>query len=477
MARVGVIVPSYRTDPQPLLDSIAGSDHDVCWYLFVHGQDAALRAKLDVFAAAARSRYFPYGVNRGLARSWNDGVKAAFDDGNDVTLIVNDDLFFYDGGFDQFVDFILTEKARQPDFGIAMTYGMEPQKQATHPGAALERVLSLGACFAIGEGALQKVGYFDENFWPAYLEDFDYHYRLGLAGVPLLCDERTLLQHQRSATVRRDRLLGLLHGQRLSRNEQYYRRKWGGAPDQETYLHPFGDDDLSCFIGEEQRHAPFGPRYDRHDLNSAASLGFLEQSFSEELLAVLCRFAGSARRCLEWGNGESTGVFAEYAKANGAEFLLSIDADGALRPMAPSIPMYPFLHFHQADNPGQEDAESWKTDANNYVCFPLTLGRQFDLVLIAGSWQSECLLTAASIVAADGIVIAHDEETARHQALRRLLREAGERGGESAAVLGAWGAARHQALRELYDVAGRHGRFLALRPRAPRAGAADAARR
>jgi hypothetical protein len=459
MARVGVIVPCYRTDPQPLFASVAGSRHQVCWYIFVHGQDSRLRAKLDDFAATAHCRYFPYGINRGLARSWNEGVRTSFADGNDVTLIVNDDLFFFEGAFDQFVDYLLSAKEHQPEFGIVMTYGMEQPPD----GTGLQRVLSLGACFAIGEAAVRKIGYFDENFWPAYLEDFDYHYRLGLARVPLLCDERTLLQHQRSATLRRDRLLALLHPGRLRRNEQYYRRKWGGLPDQETFRHPFDDAQLDILIGANQSEEPFQCAYGRDDLAVAASAGFLQQCFSEELLSLLDQYTDRPRRFLEWTNGDSTPVMVEYAKINDAEFYLSIDHVAArFQHTAIEVPKYSFLHFRIID--AADSGPSAGEGELRYITSPLGLGMLFDVILVAGRWQAECLLAAATVLAPGGVVIVHDEERARDLAMRQLLRQVhDERGTASAAALDRWTAARDGAVQELFDVVDERGQFRVLR--------------
>jgi GT2 family glycosyltransferase len=36
--------------------------------------------------------------------------------------------------------------------------------------------------FAVSRGCIEKIGWFDEVFWPAYFEDWDFHRRLVLAG-------------------------------------------------------------------------------------------------------------------------------------------------------------------------------------------------------------------------------------------------------------------------------------------------------
>lgn len=470
MAKVGIIVVSYRTDPEPLFASIAASRHQVRWYIFVHGQDKFLRAKLDAFVANSDSRYFPYGINRGLARSWNDGVIASFNDENEVTIVLNDDLFFYEGGFDEFVDFILSEARRVPDYGLVMLYGMEP-RELNYSGAGdakdLRRILTLGACFALGRGAVDKVGYFDENFWPAYYEDFDYHYRLGLAKVPILYDQRALLEHQRSATRRHDRLVSLLHPERMQRCKEYYIRKWGGHNDQEMYVHPFNDPMLSALITQAQRAMPYDQKYGRTDLPSA-SLGFLMQNFTEELLGIIDRHAAAPRRCLLWSGDEGAAAMIEYARAHGTDFFLLIDDDGArLQRSAREIPKYEFLHLRHFDAKDRPETASATFDSA-YLTYPLSLGVPFDVIVVAGKWRIECALLAAGALAQEGLVVFDSSAGERRRALRQFL---STRGSDAQSPVGPlldeWHQSHERILRGLYDVVEQAGQFLVLRLKAP----------
>src|SRR5262244_3140363 len=76
MSRIGVVIISYNADPESLFTSMLPSKHDVRSYVFLHGHDAGLKAKLEAIMASINSRYFPYGVNRGVSRSWNEGLHA-----------------------------------------------------------------------------------------------------------------------------------------------------------------------------------------------------------------------------------------------------------------------------------------------------------------------------------------------------------------------------------------------------------------
>jgi GT2 family glycosyltransferase len=430
MSRIGIVVISYNADPEPLFTSMLPSKHDVRSYVFLHGQDAGLKAKLETITAAINSRYFPYGVNRGVSRSWNEGLRASFDDGNEATLLVNDDLFFYDGAFDEFADFVLSERRRVPHFGTISCFGLDTGTAGpVGAGKFYQRPHWQGAaCMAVGERAIESIGYFDQNFWPAYFEDADYFRRLELRGVPTLWDERIRLEHNRSQTVRADFLLKRLHAERTRRNEQYYLRKWGGLrgwggpdapPGQELFAHPFNDPSLGYAIPLAAIEAPYGPKYDRCDL-AETTIGVLGNSIPEELLSLLNRYAGSALRLLEWGAGDHTAIMAGFAHMHGAEMLLSIDHRAEhLRAVVEQLPRYTFLHPRFID--AEELNETGSDIDVAYAHYPLMLGVGFDVILVAGRWRMECAMLARRLLEPGGIVVFRDWKHRRYEPLRELF--------------------------------------------------------
>jgi len=105
------------------------------------------------------------------------------------------------------------------------------------PGPAVYHLDGFAA-FAVTPDVIARVGLFDENFVPAYYEDNDYHRRCGLLGVPTE-QVPNGMTHVRSAVLK-----GSQHYQDENRrtfpmNADYYRRKWGGLPGQETFSTPF----------------------------------------------------------------------------------------------------------------------------------------------------------------------------------------------------------------------------------------------
>ncbi|MBV9122748.1 MAG: hypothetical protein JO112_05290 [Planctomycetes bacterium] len=103
-------------------------------------------------------------------------------------------------------------------------------------------VLCGWACFLQREECWRAVGEYDENFWPAYFEDNDYHYRMQLLGLNYRVPAGGAVRHQGSATLRE-----LSEGQRqalacrFEANRAYYLRKWGGLPGSERFRLPFGN--------------------------------------------------------------------------------------------------------------------------------------------------------------------------------------------------------------------------------------------
>jgi len=149
--------------------------------------------------------------NLGVAAAWNLVIKAT--PHAPWWLLVNDDVTFGPGDLASLAE--------------AMT-DLAPQLVT----------LSGFAAFALNRGAVERVGFFDENFHPAYDEDCDYEYRCTLAEVPIV-KLPSHVQHERSATVRDPRLESY-NGRTHPENTAYFRRKWGGAQrGGEVYRTPF----------------------------------------------------------------------------------------------------------------------------------------------------------------------------------------------------------------------------------------------
>lgn len=256
--RVAAILVTYSAFPGELIDSLRATRHEVQWEVFHHGPDKALGRRIGLRIAEVGGIFHPHGTNRGLARSWNEGIRAGRERGADLILLLNDDLFFYENGFDRFVDFA-AEAARDPTAGLITVKGLETGGPT--PGIVQAQNF---ACCVLTDQVLDAVGYLDENFRPAYFEDIDYHRRLQLAGFREVWDERVLVEHARGQTTLANP--GLSEAYRA--NLDYWLRKWGqwGEEGERTYAHPFDDARFGLRIPYEKRAAPYGPPFDRLDV-------------------------------------------------------------------------------------------------------------------------------------------------------------------------------------------------------------------
>lgn len=154
--------------------------------------------------------------NLGVAHAWNYFIESARAEGFDAVIIANDDISLEAGTLQRFVNEMQTSKFVSfmgknafSFFGIHLDYAAE-------------------------------IGEFDENLWPAYFEDNDFHYRMKLRGFSGTVVDEPSYFHYGSATITTfDAERKLMHHHNFNQNKQYYIQKWGGLPGDELYDTPF----------------------------------------------------------------------------------------------------------------------------------------------------------------------------------------------------------------------------------------------
>lgn len=210
--------------------------------------------------------------NRGVAASWNLGIREMYERGADWLIIVSAGVRFGEpGGLD-----LVAEMGRHPG-ALAVEAGVW-RWNADGTGAE-----GFGwHLVAMHRRLFDNVGLFDENFYPAYWEDNDFGYRVKLwltahpeavahCGSCHTGDAGEALRHHVVIPGHRNlacphpeadwregawwpkvhvegKLAGTAHGTSLGgvrddpeRLMAYYARKWGGQSGHETYDHPFND--------------------------------------------------------------------------------------------------------------------------------------------------------------------------------------------------------------------------------------------
>lgn len=142
------------------------------------------------------------GHNIGVAQAWNLIIKttpwAAW------WLIVNSDVEFRPGSLERFSEAV---DENSPSIYHLIGY----------------------AAFALTPSVVAQVGFFDENFHPAYCEDDDYSRRCELAGVSRIQVPDCPAEHLGSATIYGDKRYMDRNGSTFDANVLYYEQKWGGA--------------------------------------------------------------------------------------------------------------------------------------------------------------------------------------------------------------------------------------------------------
>jgi hypothetical protein len=183
-----------------------------------------------------------------LAKAWNDGAKEAFNQGCDYALVCNDDILFAPECLDNMVE--QYEKLRPSENVIMVTpnnilaqltnkYDIlgyttpdDPFTWADHPNFS---------CFLISPEYFEKVGYFDENFVPAWFEDNDAHYRAHLLGYKLATTTAAPMVHIGAVSS------NLAGAPNSEASRSYFFKKWGSIKRDldETFKTPYNDPNLT----------------------------------------------------------------------------------------------------------------------------------------------------------------------------------------------------------------------------------------
>lgn len=203
---IPVLGVPYLNKPELLTRMLASVDVPVETTVVIDNSATAELAGLDWPA----TRLMTMRHNLGVAASWNLIIKTT--PMAPWWLIVNSDVRFAPGDLARLAD------AMETCDGLVLGNGF--------------------SAFGISRQAVAAVGWFDENFVPAYCEDNDYAYRCRLAGVEVRPIE-TSIYHVGSATLYED-----LHLQRQNEytyplNVAYYVSKWGGEMGSERFSVPF----------------------------------------------------------------------------------------------------------------------------------------------------------------------------------------------------------------------------------------------
>jgi GT2 family glycosyltransferase len=185
----------------------------------------------------------------GLSACWNLGINRGIAEGCDLFLVLNNDIVLAPNAIDNMV-----QRLEKGD--VVMVTGMN--NQSITPEQTLDDIREYKdqeannhpdfSDFLIGMPFLEKVGYFDENYFVAYFEDNDMAARMALAeedSTSLDC--ASYFHYGSKTTIENPRLQEIIHDA-FRRNKEYFVKKWGCEPlgdvpkmREQYYKYPFND--------------------------------------------------------------------------------------------------------------------------------------------------------------------------------------------------------------------------------------------
>ena len=215
-----MIIPTYN-GIEMLEDLIFSTNADT-YLIFTHSNN---QDTLDIIESIKADPAYKnkiivkdYRKNRGLAKSWNEGINWGIKNEYNVIIVSNDDILFYTkDDYYRFVKEIY--EIQKSNIGVLKLRG--------HNNKLKRFVSDHGfAIFGVNINAFQKVGGFDENYIPAYFEDLDYANKLKKHNY---VEEVSSIQvdHYGSHTLHSDKLLNEMNHKFFLKNKEYYYNKWG----------------------------------------------------------------------------------------------------------------------------------------------------------------------------------------------------------------------------------------------------------
>jgi GT2 family glycosyltransferase len=172
-----------------------------------------------------------------LAKAWNTGLELLFKT-YDYVLVSNLDVMFTGNldvklreGFDQ----MARHEGEDVTGIIAATYTKDVMSMHTPLISTSYIPVKHGdgsfSCYMISKKMFEDVGYFDENFKPAYFEDDDYLERAKAQGYMPMRREDASFWHYGQGTVQNDKELSKEYATFMQKNLEYYKKKHKGVPD------------------------------------------------------------------------------------------------------------------------------------------------------------------------------------------------------------------------------------------------------
>jgi len=246
-----VIVPCinlFKEYTEPCLKTIVSQKNSVKILVIDNGSVDETKEKCLELEKEKKIIYYRNEENWGCQKTWNYGIKYGFENGFDYVFVINNDVLLHPQCIDR-----LVERFERKENDVVVVTALDVRGECIVPTDIFkkddkekEKVPESGnpnfSAFMVNKKFLEKVGEFDEGFFPAYHEDNDVHYRIKLLGLKAICYPPAMFYHFGSRTQNDIRYPGgLVPADQFLKGRSYYISKWGGLPDCETFKFPFND--------------------------------------------------------------------------------------------------------------------------------------------------------------------------------------------------------------------------------------------
>jgi hypothetical protein len=171
-----------------------------------------------------------------LSACWNMGLSTFFQIGRLHVLVCNTDielrpdayrlLLAHGGPFVSCVS--VDERSRMGQAGDREA--IESLGERPHPDFS---------CFLIRPEVVERVGWFNEDYYPAFVEDCEYHVRMHRKGVPAVCIDVPFLHHGSSTIKNADSAERNKIARGAAQNRERFRREYRCLPGTSEYQELF----------------------------------------------------------------------------------------------------------------------------------------------------------------------------------------------------------------------------------------------
>lgn len=172
-----------------------------------------------------------------LAAKWNLACKVAFYDFHlDDVLLVNNDIEIRPDTYQELKKWAAIDWLDTSDHGLVSCVSVRTREKLRYP----EPPVSFSnhpdfSCFLLKKWAYEKIGPFDEDYFPAYFEDNSYHVRAHRKGVPCVSIDLPFVHHGASTILNADPIEKALIERGAERNRELFRQTYGCIPGTPEY--------------------------------------------------------------------------------------------------------------------------------------------------------------------------------------------------------------------------------------------------